>query len=163
LDDTELVPVADVLQLPKRPIVTALVALVLLTASAIAAVIGVGHPPRTDLDIGAVTVQGQDPALDPSIALDLTRPIPIELRDLPADTEGADEVRLEFSVEGIPALPTRRFPLTRVGEAAQRITTSAPAQRKREATAVTAIVRRLTVQTAADQRGHGRRSTAAPC
>jgi serine/threonine-protein kinase len=129
LDESPLVPVRDVLQVPSRPVGPGLVGAALLVAAGVLALTGIGAAPApAAVPPGTLSVQGTDAGAVAPIPLDLTQPVPITITHLPPGAEKADAVRLDVSVLGSPPLHSNDAPLTRDATGAHAEVTPAAAR-----------------------------------
>lgn len=94
---TELVPLKDVVKAPPSAARFFLSAALLGVVALVVALVGPGGPAHGGtLSRGALRVAGVDPASGSTIALDLSKPVPVTV----SNGEGADEVELSGSVLG---------------------------------------------------------------
>jgi len=111
LQEADLVPVSDVVTIPRAPVIEFAIAILLLAASAIIAITGVASPDRTgNLPPGAVTVAGVDPTTDAVAKIDLDQPI-VVAGTLPQSAASANQVALGFSAAGV-SLGQAKTPIT---------------------------------------------------
>jgi len=104
LSEADLVGIEEVVKLPPLPTVAVFTALGLLLVCLAVAFIGLGSPSTRkagDLQAGAVTVAGVDPAGNQVIPLDLSQPVVIA-GEVPAPPQPVDQVKLSLSVGGVP-------------------------------------------------------------
>jgi serine/threonine protein kinase len=103
--DAELVPVRQVIELPRRPYPQLAATAVLLLCTVAVAFIGLSSPePARAIGSGMLTVAGMDATGNSTVRLDLAEPVAIQLRELPPQAAGATRVQLGTSVAGV-ALP----------------------------------------------------------
>ncbi|MBI2169698.1 MAG: serine/threonine protein kinase [Actinobacteria bacterium] len=114
LEEAELVPLHEVIRVPRSPWPLVALACVGVAALAGVAVVGVGTPARSaDLGLGTVTIGGRSVAAgtgDP-IELDLDEPVAIQVAP-PPGVGTPDAVELSFSVAGVPLGGSGSEPLT---------------------------------------------------
>lgn len=98
----DLVPVQQVITVPAPPVPQLATSLALLLLLLALALVGLGSPSRSGLrGPTALRVAGADPTADRAIDLDFSAPVSVSGAP-PAEAAEADEVRLSFSVAGVP-------------------------------------------------------------
>lgn len=98
---------------PRSPMIAFAVAAALALAAVAVALIGLGSAPvGGDLAPGAVTIDGIDPATNPEVSVDLSKPIPVAVT-----IPGADSVAMSLDVLGF-SMGRREAPLGPDGLAA---------------------------------------------
>jgi hypothetical protein len=112
MQEAELVPVRQVIDLPSPPYAQAAAALALLLLTVLVAFVGLGTPKITEtIPTGTVTLAGGDPTADEPLSLDLSKPIEVRFTQLPAGAESATNVELAMSIAGVPLPASSREPL----------------------------------------------------
>jgi hypothetical protein len=111
-DDAEsLVPVRQVLDAPPWPVPWAVGTLVALGLTALVALLGIGAPDADDRPSAALTVAGAQVSPGTPVDVDLSAPVPVEVRGLPPEAAGATEAQLRLSVAGVGLVDSSRAPL----------------------------------------------------
>ena len=116
IDRADLVAVDDILTPPAVPWAGIVASAALLLALLVVAFLGPGDPGRSvGLDVGQVTVNGQDVAADGPVSINLAEDIRVDVDDLPLEGGDATSVELRLSVLGIPAGTSTQGLLPRAG------------------------------------------------
>lgn len=107
----DLLTVSDVLQPPSRPVVPALAVVLLIAATIALAFAGVGTPDRDGVfGPGQASVAGVDVTSDDPAVVDFAESIPVRVDGGAPAARGAEEIRLGFSVAGIPLIGSSAEP-----------------------------------------------------
>jgi serine/threonine-protein kinase len=113
----ELVPVRQVIELPSPPYPHVAATVVLLFLALAVGFLGVSRPTRArTISQGMVTVAGADLTQGGAVELDLSKPVEIRVRELPAAAANATHAQLGLSVAGIPLPASTTEALTRTDQ-----------------------------------------------
>jgi hypothetical protein len=112
----DLVRVDDLISPPAKPVAALVATVILLAATFVVAMLGLGEPGRSDpLPPGVVTVAGTDLGSHDTVAADLAHPIAVRVDDLPRRAREARFAQFGFSAAGVGLGSSRSGPLTLAG------------------------------------------------
>lgn len=98
----DLIPVREVLLIPRPPVTQWLAVAVLLVVVLLPASLGVGRPHRHPLAGARIVVNGADVSQGGTARIDPRLPIVVDVRSLPSSAAGTRVVTLRLSVAGVP-------------------------------------------------------------
>jgi hypothetical protein len=101
LQESDLRPIDEVVELPRPPVPEFIISVVLLVLAVLVAIVGLGTPSTSgDIPAGAVTVAGVDVSAGKVIKVDLSKPL-VVAGTLPPAAASSNNLRLAFSAAGI--------------------------------------------------------------
>ena len=101
LQESDLRPIDEVVELPRPPVAEFIISVVLLVLAVLVAIIGLGTPTTSaNIPPRTITVAGADPSAGKVIKVDLSKPI-VVAGMLPPTATSSNSLRLAFSAAGI--------------------------------------------------------------
>ena len=101
LQESDLRPIDQVVELPRPPVAEFIISVVLLVLAVLVAIIGLGTPTTSgNIPPRTITVAGADPSAGKVIKVDLSKPI-VVAGTLPSTATSSNSLRLAFSAAGI--------------------------------------------------------------